>query len=178
MTHDEYRNTEYWYNLRHKLFDMRGGRCEKCHKKLYGENYDIHHKDEKYRAFDEDLEKLELLCRDCHNTYHCKDFLIPDGIHDFKVVEVKEKQSAQGKDGHNVTIEVVRKADMRECKCWVWLESGSWREQLFRKSIGLPDCVEIDRAIYSTGRALFKNDGEYNGVDRFFTKVETVECPF
>lgn len=171
MSHEDYRNTEYWYNLRHRLFEERGGYCEKCHKRLYGDEFDIHHKDSTYRMFDEDPDKLLLLCRECHSAFHKADFIIPDGIHDFRVVGITPKTAKNGVDGYSITLSVEREYDGRECYCWYWAQRESKYERRFRSSIGLPEPYDINLAIDATGRALFKHDGDFNTVERFFTKV-------
>lgn len=174
MSHEEYRHTEYWYNLRHMLFDERGGRCEKCHRRLHGEDFDLHHTDRNYRMFDEDINSLMVLCRDCHKTYHKADYIIPDGIHDFVVSDVEFRRDRNGNPGYNITLTVTREYDDRPCKCWYWAQPQSKYEDLFRKSVGVSDDKDLMYAIGEKGRALFIRDGEYNRVERFFTKVTEV----
>lgn len=179
MSHEDYRNTEYWYNLRHKLFDMRGGRCEKCNKRLYGEEFDIHHMDGIYRMFDEDLDNLMILCRECHSTYHKTDYMIPEGSHDFTVEDVTFQRDKNTEPGYSIKLAVVRKYDSKTCYCWYWAQKGSKYEHLFRKSVGLSDDTDLMYAIGLKGRALFIRDGDFNRVERFFTKIITdYDIPF
>ena len=178
MTHEEYRNTEYWYNLRHRLFDLRGGRCEKCGAYLHDEAFDIHHKDGIYQMFHEDDRNLVLLCRQCHGTYHKPDYRIPNGIHDFTVKDVDYMSDKNGKWGYKIKLAVVRKYDGKECWCnhWISEDGDPVRDWMFRKCVGLDDDVELMDAINMTGRALFKYDDEsgYNSVERFFTYVNVI----
>lgn len=171
MSHEDYRNTEYWYNLRHKLLVRCGGYCEKCHKRLYGEEFDLHHVDGVYRMFDEDQSKMMVLCRECHSTFHKADYIIPDGIHDFRVVGVEPKIDKRGVDGYSITLSVKRKYDGKECYAWYWAQRESVYEHRFCASVGLHTLRDYGLAVDLTGRALFKRDGDYNKVERFFTKV-------
>lgn len=177
MDHKAYRSTEYWFNLRHKMFIERGGRCEKCGKVLHGDNYDIHHIDGTYREFDEIPSNLMLICRDCHKTYHEQgDFHIPKGIHDFTVLSIEEKPSHDGtKQGYQLIVAVTRQIDKKECKCWKWIEKNTDHELYFRMSVGLPEHINIYTAIGRHGRAMFsQNERGFNQVDRFFAEPKYI----
>lgn len=178
MTHEEYRNTEYWYNLRHSLLSSRGYRCEKCKMQVHGEEFDLHHIDGVYRMFDEDPDNLMVLCRACHSTYHKADYMIPEGIHDFKVLEVGLNTDKDGKQRYQVKLGIIRRYDSKECWCWHRFEPGTTYERRFRSSIGLPEGADLEYAIYATGRALIANEGEFNTVKRYFTKVNVQEETF
>jgi 5-methylcytosine-specific restriction endonuclease McrA len=54
-----------WKSLRRKVIEQRGNRCERCGQEGASLALALHHK--QYRSLgDEQLEDVELLCRECH----------------------------------------------------------------------------------------------------------------
>jgi hypothetical protein len=64
----EYLRSEEWYALRKRKIKEAGGRCQMCSK---GEPLHVHHRTYD-NIFNEKLEDLIVLCKDCHEKFHDK----------------------------------------------------------------------------------------------------------
>lgn len=60
-------NTKRWDRFRRLVIDRAGGRCERCGK-MITERFIIHHMKPATRENFFDLDNLQLLCLECHNT--------------------------------------------------------------------------------------------------------------
>jgi 5-methylcytosine-specific restriction endonuclease McrA len=66
--YEEYLKTTKWRNKREELFSLRGKKCEVCgSEKLI----QVHHLTYK-NIFNEPLEDLKVLCKNCHTEAHKK----------------------------------------------------------------------------------------------------------
>lgn len=70
MPYKDYLKTDHWKDVRRRLFQARGRKCEKCKRgKSVSLQIDVHHLTYERRG-QELLTDLQVLCRDCHNREH------------------------------------------------------------------------------------------------------------
>ena|ERR1041385_6770925 len=68
LTYSQYLITQHWQDLRQRLFNVRGKKCERCDSE---KEIEIHHKTYE-RIGKEELSDLLILCRTCHGEEHAK----------------------------------------------------------------------------------------------------------
>ena len=68
MPYAEYLKSKHWLNLRKKMIETAGGRCQLCNK---DGTLNVHHRTYERRG-NESLSDLIVLCRACHAKFHDK----------------------------------------------------------------------------------------------------------
>lgn len=87
--YDRYIKSSKWRKKREELFLERGKICEKCSS---GDNIHVHHLHYD-NLFDEKLEDLQVLCKECHRKEHPeKDYKKIDGRKKKKAMKNKRKR--------------------------------------------------------------------------------------
>ena len=182
MSYQQYRNTEYWYDLRQEIITSRGNKCERC-----GSDFllDVHHRNKVYRRGHEIDSDLIVLCRECHTKEHAYDIrTFPDGKYNFVVDDIQERKTAKGVTSIVVSLLVDVGEETYRVNEWFNVNTRYKTEKFFN-AIGLSDPDhDIDSfksTIGMTGRAAFvKREYQgriYNNVANWFYKTD-ISDPF
>ena len=84
----KYLNSKEWKLKKKQLFDLRGYGCEQCNFEYY---LDVHHLTYK-NLYNEKMEDLQILCKQCHLSKHEKHFKKVYKIKSFKDKKRKIKR--------------------------------------------------------------------------------------